>query len=120
MLEEFKTIIGIDKWIFIYLIFAAFDFITGFLKAWKVEGFKSRKLRDGIVRLIAEIIAIVFTGILDFALGLSILMVSTKMLFIFKEAISIIENLGILGVDFPQIVKDKIQDLKPEEDKKEE
>ena len=96
------------------------DFATGFMKAYKVEGFKSRKLRDGVIRVITELMAIVFSGVLDFAFGLNILMVSTKTLLVFKEAISIVENFGILGVELPDILKNKIQDLNPQKDQEEE
>ena len=110
----------VDKWLQVYLVFLLMDFATGFMKAYKVEGFKSRKLRDGVIRVITELIAIVFSGVLDFAFGLNILMVSTKTLLVFKEAISIVENFGILGVELPDILKNKIQDLNPQKDQEEE
>lgn len=110
---EFNEIFTFDKTLQIYLILLLMDFTTGFLKAYKVEGFKSRKLRDGIIRAITEILAILFSGIIDIAFGLSIMMIATKTLLIFKESISIIENFGILGVQLPAILTDKIQDLNP-------
>lgn len=109
---NYKEILVMDKFLEAYLILVAIDFITGFLKAFKTEGFKSRKMREGVIRILSEIIAIFFAGILDDVLGLNILMFSTKGLFLFKQCISIVENLGLLGVDLPQILKDKIQDLK--------
>lgn len=110
---EFNEIFTFDKTLQIYLILLLMDFTTGFLKAYKIDGFKSRKLRDGIIRAITEMLAILFSGIIDIAFGLSIMMVATKTLLIFKEAISIIENFGILGVQLPAILTDKIQDLNP-------
>lgn len=110
---EFNEIFTFDKTLQIYLILLLMDFTTGFLKAYKIEGFKSRKLRDGIIRAITEILAILFSGIIDIAFGLSIMMIATKTLLIFKESISIIENFGILGVQLPAILTDKIQDLNP-------
>lgn len=110
----------VDKWLQVYLIFLLMDFATGLMKAYKVEGFKSRKLRDGVIRVITELIAIVFSGVLDFAFGLNILMVATKTLLVFKEAISIVENFGILGVKLPDIITEKIQDLNPQKDQEEE
>ena len=103
----------VDKWLQVYLVFLLMDFATGLMKAYKVEGFKSRKLRDGVIRVITELIAIVFSGVLDFAFGLNILMVATKTLLVFKEAISIVENFGVLGVKLPDIITEKIQDLNP-------
>ena len=106
-----SQIFTIDKWLQVYLILMIIDYSTGILKAYKVEGFKSRKLRDGVIRSLTELIAIVFSGILDITFGLNILMVATKTLFIFKEAISIIENFGALGITLPKIVQDKVYDL---------
>lgn len=111
---DLSKIICVDKWLQVYLIFKLLDFITGFLKAYKVEGFKSRKLRDGVVLTVGEIVAIFFAGLLDSLLNLNIIMISTQSLFIFKEAISIVENLGIIGVKLPEFLKDKIQDLNPD------
>lgn len=116
---DLKTIVCMDKWLQVYLIFKVLDFITGFLKAYKVEGFKSRKLRDGVVSIVGELVALFFAGTLDVLLGLNVIMLSTQSLFIFKEAVSIIENLGIVGVRLPQFLKDKIQDLNPEKDEEE-
>ena len=110
---EFKELFTFDKSLQIYLILLLLDFTTGLLKAYKVEGFKSRKLRDGVVRAITELLSILFAGVIDIAFGLSIMMVATKTLLIFKEAISIIENFGQLGVQLPSILTDKIQDLNP-------
>lgn len=109
--EVLKGFVTLDKWFVIYLILSAIDIFSGILKALKVEGFKSRKMRDGLIRLISEITAIVFSGILDFSLNLNILMFAMKSLLSFKQALSIIENLGCLGVEFPPIIIEKIQDL---------
>ena len=116
---QIKDIFTVDKWLQIYLLLMIIDCLTGLLKAYKVEGFKSRKLRDGLIRSISELVAIVFSGILDFTFGLNILMISTKTLLIFKEAISIIENFGVLGIQLPKIVTDKIYDLNSENEKEE-
>lgn len=109
---ELKDIVALDKWLEAYLILVLVDITTGLLKAYKVEGFKSRKMREGVIRILSEIIAIFFAGILDLVMGLDILMLATKTLLVLKQCISIVENLGILGVELPQVLKDKIQDLK--------
>ena len=110
---EIKNILILDKWLEAYLILVLVDIVTGLLKAYKTEGFKSRKMREGIIRTLSEIIAIFFAGILDLVMGLNILMIATKSLLVFKQCISIVENLGLLGVELPDLLKDKIQDLKP-------
>lgn len=114
---DFKEILTMDKWLQGYLILTILDFLTGFIKAFKVEGFKSSKLRSGIANTALELLLLLFSAILDQLLGLEILLISTKMLFVFKECISIIENAGVCGVTLPAILLDKIQDLNPNKDK---
>ncbi len=116
-LMKIKEVIHLDKWLIAYLFFVVIDLFTGLLKAYKVDGFKSRKLRDGMLKIISELLAIVFACVLDYILGLDILMLAMKMILVFKEAISIVENLGILGVQLPKIITDKIQDLNPDKNK---
>lgn len=67
-----------------------------------------------MVRVITELMAMVFAGIIDIAFGLSIMHMATKTLLIFTQCISIIENLGLLGIKLPQILVEKIQDLNPD------
>ena len=87
-----------------YLVIKVLDFATGLLKAWK-NG-------DGLIRWIAELIAIVFVILIDILLGLDFYICGlTLALFVYKEAGSIIENLGQLGVDLPLILKDKLEVL---------
>lgn len=120
---DFKEIFIVDKWVQAYLVLTLFDFITGFVKAYMVTGFKSSKLRNGLVNIIIELIIMILAGILDVLLGLNILLLATKMLMVYKEALSIVENAGICGVPIPGILKDRIQDLNPDkgniEDKEE-
>ena len=114
-LKQFMTL---DKWLITYLIFVWIDLITGLMKAFKTTGFKSRKLREGLIKILSELLAIIFACVLDYVLGLKILMLSMKMLLVAKECVSIVENLGQLGVTIPKIIAEKIEDLNP--DKKEE
>ena len=43
-----------------YFAIKVSDFLLGLLKTWKNGNYKSSKMRDGIVRWIAELVAIVF------------------------------------------------------------
>lgn len=121
-MEEFlflKDLINVDKWIIAYLIFVAIDTFSGILKAWKIDGFKSRRMREGIIKVVTELLALVFAAIVDYILSLNVLLISVKLLLVSKEALSIIENFGQLGFKFPPIVIEKIQDLNPNKEDKE-
>lgn len=101
------TIVGLFLF---YLLSKGADFVTGLLKTWKNDSYKSGKMRDGIVRWIAEFIALVFVMGLDILLGLNfIISYATLGLFIYKEAGSILENLVECGVNLPPIIKDKLE-----------
>ena len=95
---------------FAYLVIKCLDMFLGVLKTFKNGGYKSRKMRDGIIRWVAEIAAIVFVILIDFVLGLNFLLCGfTLALFIYKEAGSIVENLGECGVELPSIVTEKLE-----------
>ena len=95
-----------------YLGCKVLDMLLGILKTWKNDNYKSGKMRDGIIRWIAEMVAIVFVIGIDLVLGLNFYLCGfTLSLFIYKEAGSIAENLGECGVELPSIVTDKLEVL---------
>ena len=116
---DFSQIFEVDKWIQAYFILKLFDFITGFAKAGMVEGFKSSKLRKGILFVLLELIAIIFAGILDQLLSLDFLLITTKILFVFKECLSIKENLEEVGIGLPKDITDAIETINPNKKDKE-
>jgi len=93
-----------------YFAFKVLDFFTGLLKTWKkVTPYKSRIMRNGIISWISEMLAIFFVAILDFLLGLNWYLTGfTLTLFVYKEGGSIAENLSVLGVDMPGIVRETL------------
>lgn len=117
---DFSQIFEVDKWIQAYFILKLFDFITGFAKAGMVEGFKSSKLRQGIIYVILEIGTIMFAGVLDQLLSLDFLLITTKTLFVFKECLSIKENLEEVGIGLPKDITDAIETINPDKEDKEE
>ena len=117
---DFSQIFEVDKWIQAYFILKLFDFITGFAKAGMVEGFKSSKLRQGIIYVILEIGTIMFAGVLDQLLSLDFLLITTKTLFVFKECLSIKENLEEVGIGLPKDITDAIETINPNKENKEE
>lgn len=108
-----NDIIDMDMLLQAYLLLMVADFVTGFLKAWKTEGFKSRKIRDGVIRVIGELIAIAVGGILDIVMGFNgVIVLAIKWLFIFKEFVSIAENLGAVDVTLPGWIAERLEEIK--------
>lgn len=103
-----------------YFAFKTLDFLTGLLKTWKgVVGYKSAIMRDGIIRWIGELIAIVLVLVLDLLFGFNfVLMGATLALFLYKEGGSIAENLQTLGVNMPGIVGETLEKLNKEGERK--
>lgn len=106
--------------ILVYFIFKTLDFSTGLLKTWKgVSAYKSATMRDGIIRWIAELVAITFVIVLDLFLGLNYYLTGfTVALFVYKEGGSIAENLQKLGVNMPGIVSETLEKLNERTDDK--
>ena len=103
-----------------YLGCKVLDMLLGVLKSWKNANYKSRKMRDGIVRWIAEMVAVVFVIGIDLVLGLNFYLCGfTLSLFIYKEAGSICENLAECGVELPNIIKDKLEIFNPDKEDRE-
>jgi toxin secretion/phage lysis holin len=102
-----------------YFLVKVLDFITGLLKTWKgVSPYKSRVMRDGIIRWIGELVGIVFVLAIDFVLGLNFYLTGfTVGLFIYKEGGSIQENLKAIDVDLPTEVSEKLKAFGKGEDK---
>lgn len=95
-----------------YLAIKVLDFASGLLKTWKNKNYKSSKMRDGLIRWIAELIAIIFVIFIDMLLNLNFYICGlTLALFVYKEAGSIIENLAELEVNLPGVLKDKLEIL---------
>ncbi|WP_428817305.1 phage holin family protein [Clostridium butyricum] len=110
LLKQLPTFI---IWMFVfYLVCKVLDFGSGILKCLTKNGtgYKSSKMRYGIIKWIAELIAVTFVIGIDLLLGLNYLLCGfTLSLFIFKEGGSIIENIGECGVDMPDAIKDKLE-----------
>ena len=100
-----------------YLAIKILDFASGLLKTWKIKNYKSSKMRDGLIKWIAELIGVIFVILIDMMLGLEFYLCGlTLALFVCKECGSVIENLGQLGVELPSILKEKLEVLNKEKE----
>lgn len=102
-----------------YFLVKVLDFASGLLKTWKgVSPYKSRVMRDGIIRWLGELLGIVFVLALDIILGLNFYLTGfTLALFIYKEGGSITENLKAIEVILPKEVSEKLKSFDKEDDK---
>lgn len=92
---------SIRNLIIVSLIMIFTDIITGYLKAIKNKKINSSISRDGYIKKVGWIIAIIFGFIMDYILNISLFLKGTVFVSIATEGMSIYENLSEIGVKLP-------------------
>ena len=88
------------------------DIITGLVKAWSNEDFKSKKMRTGLSKKIGEIAIIVIGELFQYSLTLPTYIMACVSLYItFMELMSNVENLNELGVPLPAFLTKVLQSV---------
>ena len=86
------------------------DFITGVLVAAKQGKLKSRTCSNGMFRSIGECIVLAIFILIDRLVpGLSVILSTFILGFVFKEGLSIVENLVQLDVWVPDSIKQMLE-----------
>ena len=86
------------------------DFITGVLVAAKQGKLKSRTCSNGMFRSIGECIVLVIFILIDRLVpGLSLILSTFILGFVFKEGLSVVENLVQLDVWIPDSIKQTLE-----------
>lgn len=102
------------------LILMGVDFITGLMIAaiWNKSGksesgaLNSISAWKGLCRKGASLLVVLVAHQLDITLGVEYIKTAVILAFIANEGISIVENLGIMGVPLPSVVTKAIDILK--------
>ena len=121
---------GFDAALITLLIFMGVDYATGlivagvFHKSEKTENgaLESRAGWKGLCRKGVSLLVVLVACRLDMIMGSNFIRDATVIAFIANEAISIIENAGLMGVPIPSVITKAIEVLKKKserEDKKE-
>jgi len=99
-----------ELWVlFIPLGLMAIDILTGIIKAWAQNDFKSKIMRAGLAKKAEEILILIAGELITFGLMLpSVIMNGVSFYIIFMEGMSILENVDQLGIPIPKFVKDVI------------
>ena len=77
------------------------DVLTGYLKAFKNKKVNSSISRDGFIKKIGWMIALILGVALDYFIHVHIFLFGTATVCIITEAISVYENLSDVGVKLP-------------------
>lgn len=102
------------------LIFMGVDFLTGLIVAgvFKASGktesgaLNSKASFKGLCKKCVMLLFVLVACRLDILLGVDYIRAATVIGFILNEAISIIENAGLMGIPLPDIIKKAIEILK--------
>lgn len=82
-------------------IFIFTDVLTGYLKAFKTKKINSSISRDGYLKKVSWLIALIFGFVIDYLVGTQLFLIGTAVVCVITEGISVYENLGELGVSLP-------------------
>lgn len=104
-MEEFvKLILAINKPKTLFILCGVFiftDVITGYLKAFKTRKVNSSISRDGYLKKVSWLIALILGFVVDYLIGSQLFLVGSAVVCMGTEGISVYENLGELGVKLP-------------------
>lgn len=82
-------------------IFIFTDVMTGYLKAIKNRKINSSISRDGYIKKISWIIALILGFTIDYFVKVNLFLIGSAIVCIATEGISVYENLGEIGIHLP-------------------
>lgn len=89
-----------------FLVMQGLDILTGVLKGGKNREINSRKMHEGVKKKIGQWIGLVMANTVDIVLFDKQPIAITALTFVFigGEGLSIVENLGVIGVTMPEFM----------------
>lgn len=111
---------GWDMTLQVLIGFITADYVTGLLVAGlfknsgKTSGgaLSSRAGFLGLVRKCATLLLVLLAALLDKATGNTFIRMAVCLFFIANEGLSILENLGLMGVRYPRFLRDMLEALR--------
>lgn len=114
---------GWDMPLQILIMLMGCDILSGLFKAWKEMNFSSRQFREGLMSKAGFFLVIILSYQLDLLIsqGQPLIRTACILFYIGVEGVSLLENLGAVGVPIPEAIRKHLTSLQPEEenDKKE-
>lgn len=106
-----------DKALIVLITFMVLDYITGIIKAWYKKELSSDTGLHGLARKGTILIVLIIAVLLDRLLneGTWVFRTLVCYFYIANEGISILENIAVLNVPFPQKLKDVLIQLQEKE-----
>ena len=109
---------GWDKSLEILLIFIIMDYITGVAAAFKTKTLRSSVGFEGLMKKGAIFLIVILAAQLDRITGnaAGVFRASTAFFFIANDGLSIVENVGEMGVKLPKFITSALTKLRDEQD----
>jgi toxin secretion/phage lysis holin len=107
---------GWDKSLEILLIFIIMDYVTGVAAAFKTKTLKSSVGFEGLMKKGAIFLIVILAAQLDRITGndAGVFRTSTAFFFIANDALSVLENVGEMGVKLPTFLTNALTKLRDE------
>jgi toxin secretion/phage lysis holin len=111
---------GLDGLMYAMLVFILMDYITGVIAAAVKRELSSEVGAKGIAKKVGELILVGVGNVLDRQILQHGAAMRTLVIFFYvaNEGLSILENLGRIGVPYPKQLKDFLKKLKEDNNKK--
>lgn len=111
---------GIDHLVKAFIIFMAIDFALGLMVSFVKKKTDSKKAFIGLIKKTAMILMVIAAVQLDAATESGTFMRNAMILFLIgMEGISMVENLGKLGIKVPKFLSNALTQLQVDNDDKE-
>lgn len=109
---------GLDVLLSVFVTILILDTLSGMLKAWHSGDYESKEFRKGVFNKCGYLVAVILAVQIDLLMGGKGLLRDAVLTgFIANEGMSIIENLGDLGVQFPNKLTNAIKSLNNDDKK---
>ena len=107
---------GVDLILRVLLFFIVLDYVTGLMKAFKNKELSSSVGWNGLMKKIGTLIAVIVAHQMDKIdpTGSQLFRNAVVTFFIANEGVSLVENLAIIGVPVPSILKRALKAWKEE------
>lgn len=110
---------GVDNAFIGLLSFMLFDYVTGWIKAYKAGNLNSQVARYGITKKALILIVVAMSNIVDIIMHTTTMSVNCRFIiicfYIGNEGLSILENVALMGVSVPNKLKKVLEQYKNEE-----
>lgn len=100
---------GWSMLIHLLLILVIVDWLSGWTAAWMRGELKSRKGFHGATRKVAIFAIVTIAHFIDTALNLSVFQDAVVFFYLANELLSVIENMGKMGLPMPEILRNAVQ-----------